>query len=164
MKNKILPVIIIIICAASVAYAAFASTLNVNGTGTATGNWQVEIISITATGQVGATDQVAPSFTATSATFNVGLAYPGATSSYQVAIKNKGNISAKLSSLTSLAAINSAAPTYLTYALSGVAVNDVLAPNATTTATVSVSWDAAANTNPSGANKSATITFNYVQN
>jgi hypothetical protein len=45
-----------------------------------------------------------------------------------------------------------------------VAVNDVLAPNATTTATVSVSWDAAANTNPSGANKSATITFNYVQN
>lgn len=149
---------------ASVAYAAFASTLTINGTGTATGNWQVEIISITPTGQVGATDQVAPSFTATSATFNVGLAYPGATSSYQVVIKNKGTINAKLSTLTDLTTLNAAAPSYITYSISGVAINDVLAPNATATATVTVTWASSASTNPSGASKSAIINFNYVQN
>jgi len=149
---------------AAVAYATFATTLTINGTGTATGNWDVKILSITATGQVGATDQVAPSFTAASATFNVGLAYPGATSSYQVVIKNNGNINAKLSTITDLTAINAGAPTYLTYAITGVAVNDALAPAATTTATVTVTWASSASTNPSGASKAATINFGYIQN
>lgn len=154
-----------LISAASVAYASFATNLTISGTGTATGNWAVEIISITPTSQTGATDHVGtPSFTATSATFNVDLAYPGATSSYQVAIKNKGNINAKLSTITDLTTVNNATPTYLTYVVSGVAVNDTLAPNATVTATVTVSWAASANTNPSGASKSATISFNYIQN
>ncbi len=164
MKNKFLPIAIVLISFASVAYASFASTLTINGTGTATGNWDVRIISITATGQVGATDQVAPSFTTTSATFNVGLGYPGATSSYQVAIKNQGNINAKLSTITDLTTLNAAAPAYLTYSITGVAVNDTLAPNATATATVTVVWAASATTNPSGASKAATINFNYIQN
>jgi len=165
MRNKIIPIAIIIIGIASVAYASFATSLTVTGTGTATGNWAVAIQSITPTAQVGATDHVStPTFTATSATFNVDLAYPGATSSYQVAIKNTGNISAKLSSLTDLTAINSGAPTYLTYVVSGVAQNDVLAAGASVTATVTVTWASSASTNPSGASKGATITFNYVQN
>lgn len=164
MKNKFLPIAIILASLASVAYATFSTTLTINGTGTATGNWDVRITSITATGQVGATDQVAPSFTTTSATFNVGLAYPGATSSYQVVIRNNGNISAKLSSITDLTSLNATAPTYLTYAITGVAVNDTLAPNATTTATVTVTWASSASTNPAGASKAATINFGYVQN
>lgn len=164
MKHKLLPLLIVVVSFASVAYASFATNLTINGTGTATGNWAVAIISITPTGQVGATDQVAPSFTTTSATFNVGLGYPGATSSYQVAIKNNGNITAKLSTITDLTALNASAPTYITYTITGVAVNDTLAPGATATATVTVSWAASASTNPSGANKAATINFNYVQN
>lgn len=164
MKNKFIPILVVLICFASVAYASFASTLTINGTGTATGNWDVRIISITASGQVGATDQVAPSFTTTSATFNVGLGYPGATSSYLVAIKNQGNINAKLSTITDLTTLNATAPTYLTYAITGVAVNDALAPGATATATVTVTWASSASTNPSGASKAATINFNYIQN
>lgn len=164
IRNKFIPILVVLISAASVAYASFATNLTVNGTGTATGSWQVEIISITPTGQVGATDSVAPSFTTTSATFNVNLGYPGATSSYQVAIKNKGNINAKLSTITDLTTLNAAAPAYITYSIAGVAVNDALAPNATATATVTVSWASSANTNPSGASKSATINFNYIQN
>lgn len=164
MRHKFIPVLIVLVSFASVAYASFATTLTINGTGTATGNWDVRIISITATGQVGATDQQAPSFTTTSATFNVGLAYPGATSSYQVVIKNQGNINAILNTITDLTTLNASAPSYLTYAISGVAVNDTLAPGASTTATVSVTWASSANTNPSGASKAATINFNYIQN
>lgn len=164
MKNKFIPIAIVLISFASVAYASFASTLTINGTGTATGNWDVRIISITPTGQIGATDQVAPSFTTTSATFNVGLGYPGATSSYQVAIRNQGNINAKLSTITDLTTLNASAPTYLTYAIAGVAVDDTLAPSATVTATVTVTWAASATTNPAGASKAATINFNYIQN
>lgn len=164
MRNRFAPIAVVLISLASVAYAAFATNLTINGTGTATGNWQVEIISITPTGQVGATDSPAPSFTATSATFSVNLGYPGATSSYQVAIKNKGNINAKLSTITDLTTLNAAAPTYITYSITGVAVNDTLAPNATATATVTVTWASSASTNPSGASKAATVNFNYIQN
>ncbi len=165
MKNRFIPIAIVLISIASVAYASFASTLTINGTGTATGNWAVEIISITPTAQTGATDHVStPSFTSTSATFNVDLAYPGATSSYQVAIKNNGNITAKLSTITDLTSLNAAAPTYITYSVSGVTVNSTLAPGATATATVTVTWASSATTNPAGANKSATINFNYIQN
>jgi hypothetical protein len=48
--------------------------------------------------------------------------------------------------------------------MSGVAVNDVLAPGASVTVSVSVTWAASATTIPSPASKSATIDFNYVQN
>ena len=99
-----------------------------------------------------------------SATFSADLAYPGATGSYDVTIKNNGTIPAKLSTISDLTATNAAAPTYITYVLSGVAVNDTLAAGATATARVTVAWASSATTNPSGANKSATITFGYVQN
>jgi hypothetical protein len=66
--------------------------------------------------------------------------------------------------LTDLTTTNNAAPTYITYAITGVAVNDVLAAGATTVAHVAVTWAADASTNPSGANKVATVTFGYVQN
>ena len=165
MKHKLIPIAIVLMSFASVAYASFATTLTINGTGTATGNWDVQIISITPTAQTGATDHVStPSFTATTATFNVDLAYPGATSSYNVVIKNQGNITAKLSTMTDLTSLNAAAPTYLTYAISGMTLNSTLAPNATVTATVTVTWASSATTNPSGASKAATINFNYIQN
>jgi hypothetical protein len=165
MKHKLIPIAIVLMSFASVAYASFATTLTINGTGTATGNWDVRIISITPTAQTGATDHVStPSFTATTATFNVDLAYPGATSSYNVVIKNQGNITAKLSTMTDLTSLNAAAPTYLTYAISGMTLNSTLAPNATVTATVTVTWASSATTNPSGASKAATINFNYIQN
>jgi hypothetical protein len=165
MRNKILIAALVVVGLASVAYAAFSQILTINGTGTATGSWDVKIISITPTAQTGATDHAStPSFTATSATFNVDLAYPGATSSYDVAIKNNGSIPAKLSSLTDLTTVNATAPTDLTYAVSGVAVNDTLAAGATVTATVTVTWNAAGTSNIATQSKAATITFNYVQN
>jgi hypothetical protein len=165
MRNKLLVATVVLVGLASVAYAAFSQILTINGTGTATGNWDVQIISITPTAQTGATDHAStPSFTATTATFNVDLAYPGATSSYNVVIKNQGNITAKLSTMTDLTSLNAAAPTYLTYAISGMTLNSTLAPNATVTATVTVTWASSATTNPSGASKAATINFNYIQN
>ncbi len=165
MRNKILIAAVAVVGLASVAYAAFSQVLTINGTGTATGSWDVKIISITPTAQTGATDHAStPTYTNTSATFNVDLAYPGATSSYNVAIKNNGSIPAKLSTLTDLTATNAAAPTDLTYAISGVAVNDTLAPGATVTPVVTVTWSAASTTNITSQSKAATITFNYIQN
>ncbi len=168
MRNKFVIAALIIVGAASAAYAAFAQNLTVNGTGTATGNWAVQITAITLAASTGATNHnaVAPTVAGDglSATFSVDLAYPGAVGNYDVTIKNNGNIPAKLSTLTDLTTTNNAAPTYITYAITGVAINDTLAAGATVTARVAVTWAAGASTNPAGANKAATITFGYIQN
>ena len=165
MRNKLLVAALVVVGLASVAYAAFSQVLTINGTGTANGNWNVLITSITPHDQTGATDQPStPSFTSTTATFDVDLAYPGATASYDVVIENQGTIPALLSSLTSLAATNAAVPTDLHYTLTGVAVNDTLAAGATTTATVQVEWLSTGTTNIDTQSKAATITFNYIQN
>lgn len=165
MRNKVIIAAVVLVGLASVAYAAFAQLLTINGTGTATPDWQVEITSITRSSATGATDKTgSPSFNATAATFNVDLAYPGATATYDVKIENLGSVSAKLSSVTSLAALNAAAPTDITYTMSGVAPNDVLAPGSSVTVSVTVTWAASATTIASPASKSATIEFNYVQN
>lgn len=166
MKNKALLAAMVIIGAASVAYAAFATTLTINGTGTATGSWDVHIKSITRSTATGATDAVStPSVAADklSATFDVGLAYPGATATYDVVIENSGNVTAKLNSLTDLAALNATAPSYITYTLSGVAVGNTIAAGATATAQVTVTWASSDTTNANGTSKSTTINFGYGQ-
>lgn len=165
MRNKLIIAAVVLVGLASVAYAAFAQILTISGTGTAAGNWDVEITSITAKDQTGATDRATtPSFTSTTATFDVDLAYPGATSTYDVVIENNGSIPAKLSTLTDLTSLNSSAPTDIRYTLTGVAVNDELAAGASVTATVKVEWLTGGSTNIDTQSKAATITFNYVQN
>lgn len=165
MRNKIIVAAILVVGLASVAYAAFAQILTVSGTSTVTGNWDVQVISITKTSGTGATDAATtPSFTGTSATFDVDLAYPAATATYDVVMKNNGNINAKVSQIPDLAAINAQDPADVQYAISGVAVDDPLAPGATVTATVTVTWLGGSSSNVSTASKTATLNYNFVQN
>ncbi|MBP9667455.1 hypothetical protein KBD87_01435 [Candidatus Saccharibacteria bacterium] len=164
MRNKLIVAALVVVGLASVAYAAFAQTLTISGTSTVTGDWDVEIISITRTSATGATDHAStPSFSATTATFDVDLAYPGATATYDVVMKNLGNINAKVGSIPSVTSVNAAAPTDVVYSVSGVAVNDPLAPGATVTSTVTVTWQGSASSNVPAATKTATLSYNFVQ-
>ena len=164
MKTKILIAAFVVVGFASVAYAAFAQILTISGTGTAAGEWDVKITSITQTAAVGATENSAPTFTDTSATFDVDLAYPGASATYNVVVTNNGTIPAVLSSINGLTQANAAAPLYLGYELTGVTTGTTLAAGgATNTATVKVTWDAASAPASPGESKIATITLNYNQ-
>lgn len=164
MKTKIIVAAFVVVGLASIAYAAFAQLLTINGTGTITGDWDVKITSITQTSSTGTTDNVPASFTDTSATFDVNLAYPGATATYNIVITNAGNIPAVVTSVDGVTTANAAAPTYITYALSGVSNGTTLAAGgATNTATVTVTWDPASAPVSTGESKTATITINYEQ-
>ena len=165
MKQKILIGVLIVAGLASIAYAAFSQSLVVNGTGTTTGDWNVKITGITNSASTGATQvNGSPTFTATSATFNTNLAYPGASATYQITVKNQGNINAKLDSISDIAAINAAAPAEINYTVTGVtAGTTTLAAGTTNVITVKVEW-LATSTMTTNASKSATITFNYIQN
>jgi uncharacterized repeat protein (TIGR01451 family) len=150
---------------ASVAYAAYSQVLTVNGSGTASGDWNVAITDITQASATGVTENSAPSFDATSATFDDNLAYPGATATYDVTVTNSGTIPAILSSITDLSSINAAAPTYITYSTSGVTGGTTtLAAGATNVLHVTVLWDGTSSPDTSSGNtKAATITLNYDQ-
>lgn len=166
MKQKIIVGALIIVGLASIAYAAFSQSLVIEGTGTTSADWDVKITGIAVTSEDGATQVVGtPSFTATSATFDVELAHPGATATYEIAIANEGNIDALLDSITpDISTINSATPTDLTFSLSGVEEGTTtLNAGATNTATVTVTWNAQS-TITSTQTKTATITLNYIQN
>lgn len=163
-RSKIVIAAFLVVGLASIAYAAFAQILTISGTGTAAGDWDVKITSITQTSATGATDNVAPSFNDTSATFDVDLAYPGATATYEVDVTNDGTIPAVLTSLDGVTVANAAAPLYITYDVTGVSNGTTLAANGgTNTATVTVEWDAASAPVSSGETKTATITLNYAQ-
>ncbi len=167
MRNKLIIAAVVLVGLASVAYAAYSQVLTVNGTGTATGDWNVAITSITQTSATGVTENSAPTFDGTSATFDVDLAYPGATATYDVTVTNNGNIPAILSSLTDLTSKNAEAPTYITYATSGVTGGSTtLAANGgTNVMQVTVTWDSTTSPDTSSGNsKAATITLNYDQN
>lgn len=166
MRNKLIVAALVVVGLASVAYAAYAQTLTINGTGTAAGDWDVAITDITQTSATGATENSAPSFNATSATFDVDLAYPGASATYDVTVTNDGSIPAILSSITDLTATNAAAPTYLTYSATGVTagVTTLAASGGTNVVTVTVEWDSASAPVTTGTSKAATITLDYAQN
>ena len=164
MRNKLLVAALVVVGLASVAYAAYAQVVTINGTGTASGDWNVAITNITLVSSTGATDATAPTFTGTSATFNTNLAYPGATATYAITVTNGGSINALLSSLTDLSTTNAAAPTYITYTVSGVtAGTTTLNAGATNTVNVTVTWDASSSPTTTSASKSATISLNYDQ-
>ncbi len=167
MRNKLLVAALIIVGVASVAYAAFAQTLTITGTATASGDWDVEITGITRTASTGtATDALTtPSFTGTTATFDVDFAAPGSSATYDVTIENLGNIDAKVSAIPSVTTINAAEPVDVKFTIvSGPAVNDVLAASASTTVTVKAEWLSTATSNPVSASKVATLAYDYVQN
>lgn len=164
MRNKVLVAVFVVIGLASIAYAAYTQILTINGTGTTAGDWDVKVTSITQTSSTGVTENVAPSFTDTSATFDVDLAYPGASATYDVVVTNDGTIPAVLTSLDGVTTANAAAPLYITYDVTGVSNGTTLAANGgTNTATVTVEWDPASAPVSSGETKTATITLNYAQ-
>ncbi len=168
MKQKLIVAALIVAGLASIAYAAFSSNLIINGTATTTPDWDVKITNIAANAvnsTTGATDTTAPVFTDTSATFDVELAYPGASATYDITVTNAGSIDAILSSITpDVATINGAAPTDITYEVTGVTPSTTtLNAGATNTVTVKVTWNSAS-TVTTAQTKTATITLNYVQN
>ena len=179
MKNKktiIIGILIAIIALMGIGYAALAQVLTINGTATVTGTWDVRITGIEVGDIGGATDAAnSPSFTATSATFSVELAYPTAYVAYLVTIENRGTIDARLDSITGLTAANLVEPTDIIFKI--VDIDDVydsdddfedysnydLPAGGTVQFGVGVLWNPMATTIPDVATKSATITFNYVQ-
>ena len=169
MRSKLLIAAAVVVGLSSIAYAAYSQTVTINGTGTATGEWDVAITDITLTDSDGATENSAPDQNGTTATFDVDLAFPGAFAEYEVVVTNAGNIPAMLDAITDLTSKNAEVPTYITYAVSGVTADSTLlgtntGVDDTNTITVRIEWTGSTSPDTSSNNsKSATINFDYIQ-
>src|SRR5574344_1831660 len=163
-KNYVIAALLVAVVAMSVGYAAFATTLNINGTATISGQWDVEIIGITSAFTGTATDKTAPAYTSTTATFDANLAAPGDAATYTITVKNKGTIKAKLSSivLTPQAVADSTAAIIYTI-VSQPNANDELAANETATVVIKAQYDSTITETPTTKTRTITGVLNYEQ-
>ena len=162
-KSIVIAALFATILLMSVGYAAFATTLTINGNATISGSWNVEITDITAAFTGTATDKTAPAYTATTATFDADLQAPGDKATYTITVKNKGTITASLSSIV-LTPDNTTGSSAIIYAVeSQPAAGDTLAPNATTTVVISATYDSTVTAVPDNKTKAFTGTLIYQQ-
>lgn len=146
LQTVVIGVLAVVILVMSVGFAAFSTTLNINGTATFTAaKWDVHFVpeSLTETSTIKATTK---NLTNTQATFTVTLPSPGSTYSFEVDVKNYGTLNAALKSIT-LSSLTAAQQEYITYTVnyagtdytqSTSGLNIALAPNETQTAKVTV--------------------------
>ena len=152
----------------SVGYAALAQQLTINGTaGTGDANWNTTLTT------EGATELATPTASGTSATFNVELAYPGASITYDIEVQNKGTIDATLTSVDGVEAANSSEPSQIVYSIERVdasgntitTIGDLLSTEKQFFR-VTATWTSSETNNdtvPTADPKTATITLNYLQ-
>ena len=164
-KNYLIVALFIAIVAMSIGYAALAQVLTINGTANIDAKWDISITDIEVLNQVGATDKQLPTYTNTTATFNVDLAYPGSSSTYLITVENKGTINAKLSEITGIDDANSANPTKIQYSVKKSDLNDELNVGESKTFEIKVEWlSSDEDKNIISESKTATIGLNYIQN
>ena len=182
-KNWVVIALCIAIVGMGIGFAALAQNLQINATANITGEWDVRIIDIQLV-DAAWTNANASTFDGTSATFETGLASPGAYAYYQIRVENFGNIDAILSSITGLTAVNSTAPLEIQFEVDGVGYNDnwgnvtadkdnntdfdhPLAAGETVSIGIRVRWvmpESGETTIPDEKSKTATINLNFVQN
>ncbi len=161
-KNIILLILLLVIVGMAVGYAALSQALVINGTASITTEWKILFTDIKEGTLIGAESKTMPSYTATTATFDVNLLYPGASAQYLVTVANQGSIDAKITSVDGIESVNATVPTEITYKIDAQ-TDDTLKSGETKTYIVTVSWDASSETIPETKTKTATITLNYEQ-
>lgn len=100
-KGIIIGVLCAVIVFMSIGFAALSAQLTINGNATISDTWNVQITNIEKKeGSTGATATSDPTFTATTANFNVSLKEPGDYAIYTVTVKNTGSLDAVLTRIT----------------------------------------------------------------
>lgn len=159
-KNLLIATLLIAVVAMSVGYAVLAQNLNINGTASISSSWNVKFSGITnGTPVGGAINNTEPTFTGTTATFDVSLVSPGDSMTYNITVSNNGSLDAVLDSIVTSDSGSSA----IIYTVTGVTKGDELAAGEDATVVVKVEYDSSITQQPDDTSNSLTVTLNYVQ-
>lgn len=169
-KNLVIVALCVAIGVMAVAYAAFTTTLNVNGTINAAGTFAVTFTApgssaCVATTTVGAdtpTGTVTASAGTTTATLTTQLYTPGDVVTCTIPVKNTGNLKAKyVSSTISNSLTGTTTPIAVT--VSSSTSTSAIAANGTSNIVVVIKYNWSGNEQPTTTSKTFTINSTYTQ-
>ena len=158
-QNKIVVGIVALVLALTVGYALFSQSLNIGGTASADGKFQLTFYSVGTVKEVGSSGTtVTSSDEDKTLTITVPkLEYPGAYVQVPVVIKNTGTVDAKLLGITTEGLSND--DMEVTY--TGLEQNDIINPDATRDIVITIKWKESSVTTASSLNFN--IGLNYEQ-
>ena len=151
-----------VIVGLAVGYAVLSQTLNINGTGGITSDFNIVFTDIQEGMMNGATTVNKQITSSTTATFTIDLKSPGSNGEYNITVENRGNIDAYVESIKGLDEANSTEPTDVKFSIEGIKVNDKLPATESKVFKVKVNWDSSSTNIPSS-NKDLTLTINFAQ-
>ena len=141
--KQILVSIIAAVFVFGVGYALLSDTITVTGSASATGSLDIDVKSSTFASSTGAGNATINTITEDEEDVLritvPALEYPGASVTFTIVLENKGSLSGKLTAINTGGAAASN-PTDLQVTSSGIAVNDIIAPNEEKTITITATW------------------------
>ncbi len=159
-KTLIIIALCIGICAMAVGYSVLMTELKIKGTANITSTWDVRITGISKGTSTGSAYNIeTPSYTNTTAKFNVSLVNPGDSMTYSVTIQNKGTVTALLSGMT----ITTSGTDAIEYTVSGLKEGDTIAASATKTVTVVAKYKTGYTADPHERAKKLNVDLEWVQ-
>ena len=162
MKQKkiIIVSLCVAVCIMVIGFAAFSTTLNINGTSSIESNWSVEFTNIQELSKSsGVTINNAPTASGTTATFDVDLEKPGDAIEYQITVENSGTLDAIISDINASETGSDA----IKFEISNIKVGDKLAKKTSTTFNIKISYDDSITSQPEITNNKLTVNITYVQ-
>lgn len=143
-------------------YAALSQVLNINGTSSISGDFNIQIIALDENTMNHAQTVSKSGLGTTTVSFTVDLESPGASAIYDVTVENKGSIDAVLKSIEGIDEANLSAPLDVKFSTTGIEEGDPLLKGQRKTFQVQVRWDSSATEIPTS-NKTLVLKLNYEQ-
>lgn len=166
-KKKDLLIILMLVALVTMgtSYALLSQKVEQKGTGTVKGNWDVEITNVVESATQGAGVSESASSSLTVASFAASLNQPGDSVTYTVTVENKGNIDARLESITSQATPEYGTDDnpYVIYTYDGITSESVLKAGESISFAVTIQYSSEATT-VAPIKATLTTVLNYVQN
>ena len=160
IKKIIIGVLCLVVCIMAIGFAAFSTTLNINGTSSIESNWSVVFTNIQELSKTsGVTINSAPTASGTTATFDVDLQKPGDKIEYQITVENEGTLDAIIENIEASETGSDA----IKFEISNIRIGDKLAKGAQTTFNIKISYDESITSQPEVTNNTLTVSIDYVQ-
>ena len=160
-KKIIIGVMCSLICIMAIAFAAFSTTLNINGTSSIESNWKVVFTNIQELSKTnGVTINNTPTASGTTATFDVSLESPGDAIEYQITVENQGTLDAIIEDINASETGSDA----IKFEISNIRIGDILLKQESTTFNIKISYDESITSQPEITNNRLTVNIDYAQN
>ena len=167
-KKMIMIVGLVLLATVSIVYAAFSTTLNINGTFNIGSTWKIIFGNITINDSSnGATEITSPTISGTKAEFNADLKAPGDYIEYKVIIYNRSTLDAKLEQILATTKSDTAeGDSIFDIEISGIEEGYVLKKRLAKTFYIRISYNEDVTTPPDieTANKKLSLELKFVQN